>query len=492
MNKREKEVQETTLDDEKKVIRELKQVYSQASKDCSNAIAALNARSDMQNIQSIVYQKQYQQAVKSQIDGILDTLQTNEFDTVASYLTTSYENGYLGAMYDLQGQGIPIISPIDQDQVAKAVEIDSQISTSMYEKLGEDVDYLKKSIKAEVSRGIANGSSWVEMAEHIANGMNSPFDRAMNNSIRIARTEGHRVQQAAQLDALNEAKDNGADVVKQWDATLDDRTRPEHQKLDGQIREIDEEFEVDGYKAMMPGGFGDPAMDCNCRCCMNQRARSMLDEEELQTLKDRAEYFGLDKTEDFADYKEKYLTATNDTMTLGVSDGSLSGDTERTEAGTINVDEVEGEIQRYSDEIRNLETENAVVINSKGEVVRFKSSSSDSVGIFDVDLNGAYVTHNHPASNGIVSFGKDDFEFLQAHQGITSLQCCNEEYDYTVNAIRDISELSYSNVYHDALARYIETEDVFEEPHEDVQHIVFEILKERGYVNYDRVPKKAN
>ena len=53
--------------------------------------------------------------------------------------------------------------------------------------------------------------------------------------------------------------------------------------------------------------FGDPAEDCNCRCCLLQRARWALDDDELQRLKDRAEYFGLDKTSDFEEYKEKYL-----------------------------------------------------------------------------------------------------------------------------------------------------------------------------------------
>ena len=33
---------------------------------------------------------------------------------------------------------------------------------------------------------------------------------------------------------------------------------------------------------------------------------------ELETLKERAEYFGLDKTEDFEDFKKKYLKAADE------------------------------------------------------------------------------------------------------------------------------------------------------------------------------------
>ena len=77
--------------------------------------------------------------------------------------------------------------------------------------------------------------------------------------------------------------------------------------LDGQLREIDEDFEVAGKTASAPGHFGDPAEDCNCRCILTQRARWELDEKELNTLKERAAYFDLDKSKDFEDFREKYL-----------------------------------------------------------------------------------------------------------------------------------------------------------------------------------------
>lgn len=70
---------------------------------------------------------------------------------------------------------------------------------------------------------------------------------------------------------------------------------------------MNELFEVANLKVEAPGMFGDPAEDCNCRYCLLQRARWALDDDELQRLKDRAEYFGLDKTSDFEEYKEKYL-----------------------------------------------------------------------------------------------------------------------------------------------------------------------------------------
>lgn len=286
MNSREKEVIQAGLKDEKHTIKQLERIYDQARKDCEAKIAELNARTDLQNIQSIVYQRQYQEALKRQLDGVLDTLHGNQFTTVADYLGKCYENGFYGTLYDLQGQGVPLIFPMRQDQVVKALEIDSKLSKPLYKKMGEDVDYLKKSIRAELSRGVANGSSYLEMATHIARGMNSPFNKAMNRTFLITRTEGHRVQEQAAMDVRFKARDAGADILKEWVATLDDKTREWHADADGQIRELDEMFDVNGEQMEAPGIGGSAENVCNCRCFCAQRARWALGADETRYLAD--------------------------------------------------------------------------------------------------------------------------------------------------------------------------------------------------------------
>lgn len=305
MNRRQKTVQQVHLEEEKRIIQQLKQVYEKASQDCEEKVRILAARTDMENLQTIIYQKQYQEALKKQLDGVLDLLHTNEFEAIADYLGISYENGFIGTLYDLQGQGIPLIFPFDQGQVVKALQVDAKLSKGLYKALGEDIKHLKKSIKAELSRGISNGASWPQVAMQIASGMNSPFDKAYNHSILIARTEGHRVQAQSTADCQMKAKKKGADIVKQWDSTLDGKTRPHHKKLDGQLRELDEPFEVAGMKAMYPGAFGIASEDCNCRCCLLQRARWALSDEEYTKMDgDRNELVRL-KEKDFEDFKKR-------------------------------------------------------------------------------------------------------------------------------------------------------------------------------------------
>lgn len=320
MNKAQKEVQQAQLNDEKKVIKLLERVYEQAKKDCEQKIRELSARTDLENLQSIVYQKEYQQMMVDQLEAMLYDLHEGQFTTIADYLQQSYINGYVGMYYDLHLSGIPLVVPINQDQVVKAVRTDSKLSSGLYKRLGEDVDYLKRSIRAELSRGIASGSTWNEMALRIAKGMNSPFRKAYNNAIRIARTEGHRIQNEATLDGQRGAKKKGADIVKQWDSTLDGRTRDEHRECDGQIREIDEPFDVGGEKMQAPGVGGSAKNVCNCRCCLLQRAKWALDDDELKTLQERAAFFGLDKTQSFNDFKQKYLKLPDNADTMNVKE----------------------------------------------------------------------------------------------------------------------------------------------------------------------------
>ena len=302
MNKRQKEVIQHNLDNEKAVLKQLEKQYQAALDDINTKIKIL--QSD-ELTQSRIYRIEHQQALKGQVEAILDKLHSDEYDSINKYLTDSYTDAFVGTMYDLHGQGVPLITPIDQKAAVKAVMTDSQINEGLYKHLGVDTKNLKKAIQNEITRGIATGMPYSEIARNISNTTKAPLARANT----IVRTEAHRIQQASTHDAQVKAKDKGADIVKQWDASLDGATRPTHRQLDGQIREIDEPFKAHGKSAMYPGDFGDPAEDCNCRCVTLQRAKWALGEEELQTLKDRAEFFELDKSKDFEDFKKKYLKA---------------------------------------------------------------------------------------------------------------------------------------------------------------------------------------
>ena len=288
------------FDSEKAVLEQLEKQYQAALNDINRKIRIL--QSD-EMTQSKIYRLEYQKALKKQVEAILEKLHSDEFTTIQEYLSASYTDAFIGTMYDLAGQGIPLIIPLDQAAAVTAILTDSKISEGLYSALGVDTGNLKKAISAEVTRGIASGMSYNDIARNISNVSKAPLSRAKT----IVRTEGHRIQQASTKDAQQEAKSKGADVVKQWDSTLDGKTRPSHKKVDGEIRELDEKFSNGlDYPGDPSGKAGEVV---NCRCVSLSRARWALDEDELKTLKERASFFELDKAKNFKEYKEKYLKA---------------------------------------------------------------------------------------------------------------------------------------------------------------------------------------
>lgn len=313
-------MQQSLLDSEEAAIKELEKQYAAALKEINEKVKGFQADIDLldqvlsqdglddatrallqSQKRSKIYQRQYQEALRGQVSGILDKLHGDNYATINGYLKGCYEDGYVGTMYDIARQGVPVITPIDQAAAVKAILTDSKVSKGLYNALGVDVARLKKTITQEISRGIASGLTYRDIARNIGNVSGAPLSRAKT----VARTEGHRIQQTSSRDAQYAAKAKGADVVKQWDSALDGRTRESHRRVDGEIRELDEAF---SNGLMFPGDpNGGAAEVVNCRCTANTRARWALGEEELQTLKERAEYFGLDKTKNFEEFREKYL-----------------------------------------------------------------------------------------------------------------------------------------------------------------------------------------
>lgn len=179
------------------------------------------------------------------------------------------------------------------------------------EKLGGNTKLLKKQVLSEISRGISAEKSYQAIARNISN-----YGQAnLNRTMRIVRTESGRIHSEATNDSIKAVKERGADVVKQWDSTLDGNTRPLHRQLDGKYCEVDEPFEVSGLRVMYPGGFGTPSEDCNCRCRIVSRARLAVEGE--KTYSKMNNLTGeLIKCSGYKDFEKKYLERLEKTTDL--------------------------------------------------------------------------------------------------------------------------------------------------------------------------------
>ena len=125
-------------------------------------------------------------------------------------------------------------------------------------------DYVwnRQHIQSAITQGILQGESITKIAARLQR-VTAMDDRA---AIRNARTAMTGAQNGGRLEAIEKANERGVDVKKGWMATLDDRTRDSHVELDGEEREVDEEF---SNGLMFPGDpEGEPAEVYNCRCRM--------------------------------------------------------------------------------------------------------------------------------------------------------------------------------------------------------------------------------
>lgn len=175
---------------------------------------------------------------------------------------------------------------ITPEQIKAAVQnpVSGLTLSDTLEKHRRDIIY---NIKQTIGVGLMNGDRYTTMAQRIANSLDGDYYK----SIRIVRTETHRVQEAGNHDAAMQVDEElqkgttGMRMTKTWKTMKDERVRPQrrrkgkkgwsttmgkgpnHMILNEQTVLEDEPFDLkDGNEAMMPGNSGIAGHDINCRC----------------------------------------------------------------------------------------------------------------------------------------------------------------------------------------------------------------------------------
>ncbi len=131
-----------------------------------------------------------------------------------------------------------------------------------------------KKITDAITNGLVQGQSYTAMAESIREtiGITKIVDGKFHASgsiadaMRIIRTESTRIMNDGAFAAAQSAKSQGLDIKKMWLATLDSGTRPVHAVLDGQVQELDKEFDSEAGPVMRPGQFSEVGQNARCRC----------------------------------------------------------------------------------------------------------------------------------------------------------------------------------------------------------------------------------
>jgi hypothetical protein len=190
--------------------------------------------------------------------GALTDISNLEKQGIKIY-TTQYD-GYAWAYS--QGYALPITGGAKVPLVAAALYSDfygAAFDKTVRKNLGAYAEDIISTVTRELNQGHAYSK--------IAKAITEITDRSYSNALRVASTEGGRIQSQAYVDSLALLDDVGAEYGEMWQSTIDDKTRSDHIEMDGKMADNDGIFHL-------PGGATGPAprmtgvakQDIFCRC----------------------------------------------------------------------------------------------------------------------------------------------------------------------------------------------------------------------------------
>lgn len=266
------------------IEKKLTKIYDQASNEVGEKFNAFMEK-NMKRYDSMwaKYEKgeitleQFQDWAKGGITGkrysaLLDTLATDCVN--ADKIAMSVVNGYLPeayafnrnyAFYQLEANGVDLGSTFtlyDRQAVEKLARGKASLLPKPKVDIPKDQQWNRKHIRNAITQGVLQGESIPKIAKRLQNVVGMDHNAAVRN----ARTAMTGAQNAGRVRGYKDAKSMGINVMQEWLATQDDRTRESHLALDGERIEIGGVF---SNGCEYPGDPGGPPEEVyNCRCTL--------------------------------------------------------------------------------------------------------------------------------------------------------------------------------------------------------------------------------
>ncbi|ALS27185.1 phage Mu protein F [Paenibacillus sp. 32O-W] len=204
----------------------------------------------------------------------VDQMSTKNQRAIRRLLRSSYSHSYEWMAWAIERESRARLAyaAVPLDRVDEIIEepIGGRALKGRLSRLRKQtIDELFRRITAD----LVEGSNLKKMTNSVKEVLNtSHFD-----TVRIVRTEAHRIQEAATLASAEHATAQGVVMLKKWNSLHDQKVRhtarANHRLMDGQEVRADEDFELrpGGGKGKAPGNTGVAAHDINCRCFATYR-----------------------------------------------------------------------------------------------------------------------------------------------------------------------------------------------------------------------------
>lgn len=173
--------------------------------------------------------------------------------------------------YDFSAKELGVLLAISLPNSAPKSEVKKEVAEEQSPLNELAVDNVKdiSDLRRRVSQSFVSGIMAGENANKLIKRLQKVAELKLSDITRIARTQTTRVENLARIDVYKEVASQGYEIVKEWVAVVDSRTRDAHKKADGQRVPINEPFIVNGEKLMYPGDPNGSAENIiNCRCTM--------------------------------------------------------------------------------------------------------------------------------------------------------------------------------------------------------------------------------
>lgn len=257
------EIEKLLIASEKNVSKELQQLYKELSDEITQEVIQLQKEIEADDKFSKKLQKERLEAIRNQIATKIEQRNNDQKHSIWSFLRFQGDTAFNALFYEFEmSENIPLAFSMLTDKQLNVIINTPVASRKLSTRLKGNATKMKKNLNSILARGFGKGLSTQKMARQIAEIGGATYKRSMN----IARTEAGRVTGITTQQSQEKAAEAGVELEKQWVSTLDGNTRHSHQELDGQLREVDDYFEINGKKALQPHMFGRPEEDINCRC----------------------------------------------------------------------------------------------------------------------------------------------------------------------------------------------------------------------------------
>lgn len=277
----------------KQLEKEIKKVYAQAEKECTEKLLAhMNRykRIDKQMRDKVAAGKMTQDdyvqwrmgqlAIGERWEEMCKSLATDlaNADKIAEsiskgYCKDAYALNHNFATFEVEKASLVDTSYTLYDRHTverlisqkKSILPEARGKTAQALREGKLIRWNMQRITSAVTQGILQGESVYKIASRLQ----SVVGMDTRASIRNARTAVTGAQNAGRQDGFERAEEMGIKGKKLWIATMDHRTRHWHVELDGEKVDVGDKFHNEYGDIEYPGDVtADPANVYNCRCTM--------------------------------------------------------------------------------------------------------------------------------------------------------------------------------------------------------------------------------